>query len=82
MTKGMGTALLWKTSGHRVSKCCCCHGFRTGAKGGAYLLRVSALDPVKFLFFFFSGRADVEWISKCLSDVWRWSSRKVRKSDP
>ena len=56
--------------------------FERVAKGGAYPLRVSVLDPLKFRFFFFAGRADVEWISKCLSSVWRWSSRKVRKSDP
>ena len=55
--------------------------FERVAKGGAYPLRVSVLDPLSSVFFF-AGRADVEWISKCLSYVWRWSSRKVRKSDP
>ena len=66
---------------HRVSKCCYVTVVDRAAKGGAYLLRVSVLDFVKFRFFF-AGRADVEWISKCLSDVWRWSSRKVCKSGP
>ena len=51
----MGTALLWKTSGGGFIAC------RTVAtvtvvdrvaKGGAYLLRVSVLDLVKFRFFF------------------------------
>ena len=84
MTKGMGTALLWKTSGGGFIACrsvATVTDFERAAKDGAYLLRVSVLDPVKFRDFF-AGRADVEWISKCLSDVWRSSSRKIRKSGP
>ena len=83
--KGMGTALLWKTSGGGFIACRSVATVTVvdrAAKGGAHLLRVSVLDFVKFRFFFFAGRADVEWISKCLSDVWRWSSRKVCKSGP
>ena len=56
MTKGMETALLWKTRGGGFIACrsvATVTIFERAAKGGAYLLRVSVLDPVRFLFFFF-----------------------------
>ena len=55
VTKGMETALLWKTCGGGFIACrhvATITVFERVAKGGAYPLRVSVLDLVKFRFFF------------------------------
>ena len=58
VTKGTGTALLWNTSGGGFIACrsvATVTVFERAAKGGAYLLRVSELDPVKFRDFLQAG---------------------------
>ena len=58
VTKGMVTALLLKTSGGGFIACRSVGTvtvFERPANGGAYLLRVSVLDPVNFRFFLQAG---------------------------